>query len=166
MDCAMNKPLLALLTLAAFAAPAFGETIKLPDDSPYASITIPESWKPEKYDDGVECVSPDKGVYIAVEGIDGDNVKGSVEEAIKYLKKKGVTVKAESQTTKDFKIGDLDAGEIMWDGKDEDGDCIVSLTFVQISPKKGLMAIYWASPESEKKYQSALGKIVRSIKAL
>ncbi len=162
----MNKPLLALLTLTALAAPAFAETVKLPDESPYASITIPENWKPEKYDDGVECMSPDKGVYIAVEGIDGENVKSSVEEAIKYLKKKGVTVKSESQTTKDFKIGELAAGEILWDGKDEDGDCIISLTFVQITPKKGLMAIYWASPASEKKYSATLGKIVRSIVAL
>ncbi len=162
----MNKPLLAFLTLAALAVPAFGETIKLPDDSPYASITIPESWTPEKYDDGVECISPDKGVYIAVEGIDGDNVKSSVDEAIKYLKKKGVSIKAESQKTNDFKIGDLEAGEIIWDGKDADGACVVSLTFVKISAKKGLMAIYWASPESEKKYEAVLGKIVRSIKSL
>lgn len=162
----MNKTLFALLTLTAFAAPTFGEVVKLPDDSPYASINIPESWKPEKYDDGVECLSPDKGVYIAVEGFTGDNVKSSVEEAIKYLKKKGVTVNAASQKQKDFKLGELDAGEIIWDGKDEGGECIVSLTFVEITPKKGLMLIYWASPESEKKYQSVLGKIALSIKAL
>lgn len=160
----MHKPALTLVFLTAFAFSAVAGTHKLPEEETIATITIPDSWKTDEIDDGIEATSEDGEVYLAIETTDADNVKEAMEEAFQYLKSKGVTVNADSAKQEEGKLGEMDVVDISWDGKDEEGAAKISLTVVSVTKSDGLLLIYWASPEGEKKHQEALTAIAKSIK--
>jgi len=161
-----SKRLLVALCLMGGVIPAVAGTFKLPDEKAYCSVTIPDSWKPETYDNGVEALSEDEQVYLAIESTNTGNVEKSMQEAFDYLKKKGVVVDAETAKQKEGKINGMDVVDLSWDGKDEDGACKVSLTVFSITDDKGLLIIYWASPEGETKNQETITKIAQGIKKL
>jgi len=47
---------------AALAVSVQAGDFKLPDDNPVASFTIPASWSPSEYEDGVEATSDDGSI--------------------------------------------------------------------------------------------------------
>src|SRR3978361_1593971 len=90
---------------AAFAGSAFAGTHKLPEEKPLATINIPDAWKTEDIDTGIESTSDDGEVYIAVETTDADNVKEAMAESIKFLKEKGVTVDDRTSRPEEGRLG-------------------------------------------------------------
>ena len=60
-------------------------------------------------------------------------------------------------------LNGLDADELLFQGKDEDGAAAVSITFVPIKDKV-IVLTYWVSTEDEKSHQEEVGKIVKSLK--
>jgi hypothetical protein len=159
----MQKLVLAVLLSLAFCLPGLAGTHKVPRDEPVATITIPDEWKTEEIDGGIEATSSDGEVYLAIEATDSDSIKESVAEASKYLKSKGVTVTDSSMKQEDGKLGEMDVVDISWDGKDEDGPAKISLRIVAVTKTEGLLVIYWASPTGAKKHAEALTAIAKSI---
>jgi hypothetical protein len=163
------KAIFSLIIVTALAVSVRAGDFKLPDDSPVASFTIPASWGPSEYEDGVEATSDDGSIYIAVEAADlssSEDVSSAMTEALKYLTKKGVTVDADSTKQTSTKVNGMDVVDVRWDGKDSDGACRVSLSIVIVTAKKGLLLTYWGSPEGAKKYSKDLDAIAESIKPL
>ena len=143
--------------------------VKLPDQNPVASFTIPASWKPAEYEDGVEAVSDDQSVYIAVEATDLSSqsvIEDAMKASLSYLKKKGVEVDQSTAKQSQAKLNGMDVIDVDWRGKDSEGDCIVSLTVVVVTGSKGLLLTYWASPDREKKNSQELVGILHSIKPI
>jgi hypothetical protein len=150
-----------------FCSAAFAERFKLPEDSPVATINIPEAWGPRTYDNGVEAASDDGSVYLAVEAVDvtSDAIGNSIEECIKYLKKKGVKCDESTQKKTESTLNGLPFYDLSWQGTDEDGPCKVSVSIAVVSEKKCLVFLYWASPKGEEKNKEALSLISDSIMA-
>jgi hypothetical protein len=159
----MHKIVLAFLLSAALALPGLAGTHKVPNEEPVATITIPDDWKTDEIEGGIEATSNDGEVYLAIEETDSDSIKESLDDAVKYLKSKGVTVTESSIKQEEGKLGDMDVVDISWDGKDEDGPAKISLTIVAVTKTRGLLVIYWASPAGKKKHAPALERIVKSI---
>jgi hypothetical protein len=165
----MQKFLLVFVVAIGFAGMASGKDFPLPDkDNAFASVTIPDEWKPETYDNGVEAVSDDGEVYLAIETVGGESLDKSIDDAMAYLKKQGVTVDDETAVTKEGKLGEMDVVHTNWDGKDADGKCRVTLSIVAVSKGHGLLVIYWASPKGDQNEANtkALDAIANSIKPL
>jgi hypothetical protein len=165
----MQKFLFILVAVVGFSNVAFGKDFKLPDaDNAFASVSIPDAWKPDTYDNGVEAVSEDGEVYLAIEAVGGDSLDKSIDDAMAYLKKQGVTVKDDTAETKEAKLGDMDVVHTTWAGKDEDGACRVTLSIVAVSKGHGLLVIYWASPKGDDNEENtkALDSIANSITPL
>jgi hypothetical protein len=164
---AVKNLLLALVVIVGFSNVAFAKEFKIPDEeNAYASVEIPDGWKSEAYDKGVETVSKDGEVYLAVEAVGGESLDKSIDEAMEYLKKQGVTVDDSTAETEESKLGDMDVVYTNWAGKDEDGPCRVALSIVAVSKGKGLMILYWASPAGGEKNMPAINDIANSIKPL
>jgi hypothetical protein len=159
----MAKSVLAAFLLATLCVSTFAGTHKVPSDEPVATITVPDDWKTDEIDGGIEATSSDGEVYLAIEATDSDSIKESVSEAVKYLKRKGVTVTDSSMKQEDGKLGEMDVVDISWDGKDEDGPAKISLTIVAVTKTEGLLVIFWASPTGAKKHAEALTAIAKSI---
>lgn len=160
---AVQKIALIVLASAALALSALAGTHKVPSENPFATIAIPDEWKTDAIEGGIEATSDDGEVYLAIEETDSDSIKECVAAAVKYLKGKGVTVTESSMTQEEGKLGEMDLVDISWDGKDEDGPARIGLSIVAVTKTKGLLVIYWASPAGEKKHAPALEAIAKSI---
>jgi hypothetical protein len=160
----MHRAILTLACGAALLSSALADTHKLPEEKPIASIAIPDAWETDEIDNGIEATSDDGEVYLAVEKTEAGKVGDALDQAMKYLKSKGVTVTDSSMKQTEAKLNGMDTVDISWDGKDEEGPAKISLTVVSVTEKEGLLLIYWASPEGEKKHQEELSAIAKSIK--
>ena len=164
----MIKPILTLLLAASLGViSAHAKTMKLPnDDFAIASINIPDSWEPEEVTNGVAGNSPDKAVYLSVVAVGSEKgMKAEIDDTFEMLKEHNVELDEKSKKENKFKINGLDAEELLYQGKDEDGAAGISITFVTMKDKLIIMT-YWVSTAEEKKHQEEVGKIVNSLKAL
>lgn len=163
----MIKPLLTLLAIAAFAATsADAKTFKIPgDDAAAASINIPDSWEPEEIEGGVAGQSADDAVYLAVVAVKNEKgMNAEIDDTFRMLKEHNVELDQSSKKENKFKLNGMDAEEMLFQGKDEDGPAAVSITFV---PMKDHLVIitYWVSTDKEAEHQVEVGKIVNSLKS-
>jgi hypothetical protein len=164
------KSLLTLLTVLVFAmlgsTSADAKTFKLPnDDFAIASIDMPDSWKPKEIEGGVAGQSADDAVYLSVVAVGSEKgMEAEIDDTFEMLKSHNVELDESTKKENKFKIGSLDATELLYQGKDEDGAAAVSIVFVPIKDKLVIMT-YWVTTEKEKEHQAAVGKIVNSLKA-
>jgi hypothetical protein len=157
---------LAVLFALALLTPSYGKTFKLPDEDSFASITIPDDWKSKEIDAGVESQSPDDEVYFYVEATDAKGMDKSILEAVEYLSGQGVTVDDKTMKQSEGKINGMEGIDVTWNGKDKEGDAIISLTILAASEEKVLLIAYWGSPDGTKKHDKVLGEILKSIKPI
>jgi hypothetical protein len=161
------KTLLTLLTLVIIGVlSADAKTFKLPDDDfAIASIEMPDSWKPKEIDGGVAGQSEDDAVYLSVVAVGSEKgLNAELDDTFEMLKSHNVELDESTKKEEKFKIGSLDATELLFQGKDEDGPAAVSIVFVPIKDKLIIMT-YWVTTAKEKQHQAEVGKIVNSLKA-
>jgi len=162
----MKKTFLALLLALALLTPSYGKTFKIPDEESIASITIPDDWKSKEIDSGVESQSPDDEVYFYVEATDAKGMDKSIVEAVEYLSEQGVTVDDKTMKQSEGKINGMEGIDVTWNGKDKEGDAIISLTILAANKEKVLLIAYWGTPDGTKKHDKVLGEILKSIKPI
>ena len=162
----MIKSLFAVIAIASLSlASAHAKTVQVPnEDFAIASVTIPDSWEPEEINNGVAGTSPDKAVYLAIVGVGSDKgVNAEIDDTFAMLKEHNVELDQSSKKENKFKVNGLDAEEMLFKGKDEDGPASVSITFIPVKDKL-LVLTYWVTTEKEKKNQEGVAKILNSIK--
>ena len=152
-------------SVAARRCALVAKTIKLPnDDFAIASIDFPSSWEPEEINNGVAAESPDQAVFMAAVAVGSEKgMDAELDDTFEFLKEHNVQLDQKSKSEDKFKIGDLEAEELTFQAKDEDGPAAVSIAFVPIKDKVVALT-YWVSTDKEKEHQSEVGKIVRSLK--
>ena len=162
----MFKPFLALFVVAAIAViPVEAKTVKIPDDDEaIASITFPEDWELEAIDGGYGADSPDEHVYLSIVAVKNEtDMNAEIDDVFKMLKEHNVELDESTKKENKFKINGLDAEELLYQGKDEDGPAGVSITFVPV--KNNLVILtYWVTTAEEAKHQATVGKIINSLK--
>lgn len=163
----MKKSLLTvLLTISLGLAAAHAKTVKVPnEDFAIASVSIPDDWDvDEDVNNGIGASSEDDAVYLSIVAVGSDKgMNAELDSTFDMLKEHNVTLDEKSKKEQDFKINGLDAHEMIFQGKDEDGAASVSICFVPMKDKM-LVLTYWVSSEKEKAHQEEVGKIVNSIK--
>ena len=152
----------ALLSTSAAVAKEF----KLPEVQPVVSIAIPDAWKPEPIEKGVQGQSADSAVYLSVETTANEKEMAAIiDDTFAMLKEHKAELNRTVKRENKFLINGLPADELLYDGKDQDGPTMVSITFVTVG-KTALVLTYWASTEGTKNHQREVQKILASIKAL
>lgn len=162
----MFKSLFLTALLCSASTMASAKDFKLGDDVAVTWITMPDTWEPEAFDDGVEGTSPDKETYVAAEIVKATEMKEAGEEAGKFFVKSKIKVDPASKKEKDTTMSGLPASDISWNATDEDGPTHVSLTIVKITENKMLLLTYWGSEAGEKSNGKELGAIAESIKPI
>ena len=153
------------LTLS-LVAPAVAEDFKMPEKKPVVSVTLPDSWKPEETDAGVQGQSPDGAVYLAVESSRSEKgVSEIIDSTFEMFKEHKVDVDKSTKKTNKLTIAGEEAEEMLYTGKDEDGPATISLTIFSVKDTV-IVITYWASSDKVEKDNPAIVKIVKSIKAL
>jgi hypothetical protein len=161
----MKTSFLTLSLAALIAVSAQAKTMKLPDDDkPVATITIPDSWDPDAIENGVAGTSDDDAVYLAAVAVSSKKgMDAEIEDTFAMLKEHNVDLDQSTKKENKFKINGLDAEELLFQGKDEDGPAAVSITFVPVKDSVVVLT-YWVSTKEEAKHQAEVGTIVSSLK--
>lgn len=145
---------------------AFADTFKLPENKPIVSFVLPDSWKPTETDAGLEAVSVDGEIYLALEFVDADSVDDVIDANLSYLQQQGVKVEKEPKDKGDSTINEMSISHTSYVGTDKSGPCEVSLSFLTVVPGKGLMITYWGSQNAADKHKESLERILGSIRKI
>lgn len=148
---------------AAQSSPA--KTLKLPNaEFAVASITFPNDWEPEEVNNGVAGQSPDSAVYFAAVAVGSDKgMEAELDDTFDMLKEHEVDLDKSSKHESKFKLNGEEVNELIYHGKDEDGPCSVSISFVPVK-NKVVVLTYWVTTSKEEEHQEEVGKILRSLK--
>ncbi len=159
----MSRVALAIAFVCALPLCAQAKEFKLGDEKPVASVTLPDSWNPETFDDGVEGTSPDKETYVAAEIINASELDQAGKDEDEFFAKQKIKIKPESKVEKKTTVNGLPAYDIAWDATDEDGPTHVSVTLVKIADSQLLMLTYWGTAAGETSNKADLQTIGQSI---
>ncbi len=159
----MKALLIATLIALCLPAASRAKTYMLPDDEPVALIALPDAWAADDLDDGIEAVSPDEAVYVAVEAADRYDPDGALAAARAFFDDKGIVVDRASTTPKDIEINGYAGFSLTFEGRDEDGPTHVVVSVLQVSEAGALMITYWASDDGENANPDALSALLSSI---
>jgi hypothetical protein len=166
LEIVVKQMLLALIFAAGLMLPssAGAETFKIPAGDPIVTIVVPDDWAATQIDKGIELSSEDDEVYIAVEGTPMKGLVELVTDTIAYLNRAGVTVDKSTEKTSEGTVNGFKMNDIGWAGRDQDGDVLVHLMILTITPTKGVLFTYWASADGDKQHDAAIRKIIRSVR--
>jgi hypothetical protein len=161
----LTKSLLTLLATIACAAVADAKTFQIPnEEAPVAYVTFPDTWNPEEITDGVAGNSPDEAVFLAAVAVSSEKgMEAELDDTFEMLKEHKVELDPSTKKENKFEINGLEANELLFQGRDDDGPTAVSITFVTIKDKLVVLT-YWVSVADEAKHQADVMKIVRSLK--
>ena len=161
----MKNAFLAAILAAFLASPALAATFNIPDDSPLATVTVPDKdWKATKIDRGIELETDDDEVYLSIEAVELKDLKQIVAQAIVVLQRGGVTIDASTEKQMSGKLLGHQYDDIGWTGKDKDGDVMIHLGVLTVSAGHAIMFTYWASPDGDKQYDPVIRTIIESLK--
>ena len=152
-----------LIVLLWCASPCRAKEFKLPAEKPVASIDIPDTWNPTVIQKGYQMQTVDQTVYLSVETTANPaEMTAVIDQTDALLKSHKVVLEKGRMKDNKFTLNGLPAEELLYNGHDEDGATLVSITFVTIH-KSAVVLTYWASVDGNKKHQSELGKILNSL---
>ena len=163
----MKHTLLTLCLLPLLAGSVFAKDLKIPADSPVASVTLPAGWTSEETDNGISCQSKDTDATIFFEVANGEKEAGDlVDENVKFLAEQKVTIDKASQKEREFEAEGLKWQVIEYSGKDESGAEHIQMFFTEVKPGKMMMITYWVTMKAEAKHKEELTKLFDSFKKL
>ena len=90
-------------------------------------------------------------------------MKAEIDDTFEMLKSHSVVLDESTKKENKFKLGGLDATELLYQGKDEDGPAAISICFVPIKDKLVILT-YWVTTAKEKEHLQEVGTIANSLK--
>ncbi|ENN88193.1 hypothetical protein RHSP_40245 [Rhizobium freirei PRF 81] len=161
----MKKIILLAAALAAFPMLANAKTLAFPSDEPVASVSIPDNWKPQETETGIDSTSPDSAIYFSLDVATGDNIDKIIDDAVNFLAKNGVKVDASTRKDDDSnEVNGMKLSLLNWQGNDNDGAVNITLGVLSPAPNKILVLTYWGSKENQDKHKEEVLDIIGSIK--
>jgi hypothetical protein len=150
--------------LCAFGAEAQAKVYSIPSEDAVATINIPDDWKPNEIEMGVEMNSPDSGIYVDVEAVNASDVTAAVAETFKLLAKQGLVIDEKSSHQTDSEKNGLKMHDFTFTGTDNDGPTNFSITMIETNvADKYLMLTFWGSDEAAKANGKALSDMADSV---
>jgi hypothetical protein len=159
--------LIAALSVALFLMPVAAEakTFRLGKPA-VATVSIPDSWKPEETEDGIEANSPDGTIYLSIEVAplgDGTALAKAMRAAVDWVTEQGAKLNGYGEAV-NATVNGWEAIAATTSGKDADGnDTMVDVVGVIVSPTTGLVLLSWYDPRGEKN-RPAVERIINSLK--
>ena len=75
-------------------------------------------------------------------------------------------LKIDTQKETEGEHNGMKLATIGWKGTDKDGDCTVSLVFIQVTEDTAISLIYWATDDMVKKHEKDIKGVLDSMKSL
>ncbi len=159
----MRKLILAAAVALLLPVSAQAATLNFPSDAPVATITIPDSWSPEETESGVQALSDDEAIYLAVDVADADSAESVVKEAFTFLGERDVKVDEATLSEKDLTINGMATKFLTWAGTDADGPVSITVGITTTADGKFLVLTYWGTQGEQEKHIADLDAILNSL---
>ena len=154
----------ALVAIFTLTSACLAKTFSIPEDSPVATVNIPNSWDPSAYDNGVEATSEDGNFYFAFEALDKKDSKEATRAAMLWFAAQGVELNPQSMTSDEILFAGAPAFALSFTGRDEDGPTNVRILIVAANKKERFLMIYaWGSDQADKANGKAIDQILGSV---
>jgi hypothetical protein len=158
---AMKTPLVFLLLALSLVSSAFADTVKFPEDKPFASITFPEGWDVSVSADAIAAKSEDGAALVDVIITRPDMLGPSNDKAFALLK---VKPEFDSFKESDTTVNGMKAHVVNVDCRDASGKTMkLTLTSPEVTKEKGLMFIQRG--EGSEKHKDEIAGILNSVTA-
>ena len=163
----MKKTLIILAAFAFAGSSAFAKKITFPNkDNALFTITIPDSWEPEKDDDDtLEAISPKENVYLAAwELKDKSDIASVDKDIVEMLKDHAKKIKMDGAGVP-AKPGGMEGMLFKGTAKDKEDDSDIEFFALLVSPKPGKVAIIFieAGADTPKDEADKLQRILESL---
>ena len=155
-------PVLAIALAAAMSAAA-AKTVTLAGDAPVATITIPDAWDTTATDGGLECLSPDKAIYLSGEIVSSEDLKAAGQEVARTLAEQKIKLDPKSQKAVPLTVAGMPGAAISWDASDADGPTQVHMVVLKAKPGQQVVLLRWGASDSEKAHAGEIDAIVKSV---
>lgn len=153
----------AILLFLAFVGIVAAGTYRVPQDEPIATMYIPDKWKPQQHEEFVEATTPQDAGHLLVLPVEHRKIAESMGEAMRYIRRTGtVRVNAASMKQETATLRETPYRVVTWDATDK-SEAIKIRCHVMAIEGKWLLVFFWGSPESAKKYQTDLTKILETV---
>jgi hypothetical protein len=131
-------------------------------------VNLPDRWKSNEIDNGVQSTSPDEGMYLAFESFAVKDLDNTVKEATNFFFEQGLTLDPASQSHKMYGINQIGANQVSWSAKTKDGSpAKVGLTvFAASGAATGVIMTYWGGATASAENSKDLNEIVNSLKKM
>lgn len=160
----MKKLLTLGLVLFAASFTAEAKTFKMGADTPFVSITIPDSWEADG--DAEVIAGSNYGAFLSAETAAGSEMAPLIDKAVDFLTEQGVVIDEKTIEKNQKEINGITTTIITATGKDKDGPASIGLIVSLAAENKVLLLTYWGPVEENKDLVADLGTIIGSIKAL
>jgi hypothetical protein len=140
--------------------------VQFPVDAPVAVITIPDGWKTTPTEAGIEVQADDDAVYFSIDAQESKDTGETVKAAVEYLASQNVTVDDSTKKEEEGKLNGMQAYNVYWSGKDDDGPVTIGLTVLVADADKTLVITYWGGTEEQKAHGEEIGAIFNSLKPI
>lgn len=160
----MKTWLLALAFSALATVSARAADLTFPSDDPVATISVPDSWKPEETETGMQAMSPDDAISIYIDVADATTSDKVIDDAVAFLEKNGVTIADTKPTETNGKANGIDMTAYDFEGTDADGPVSIGLAVLSPKPGKLLVVTYWGTKGDEDAHSAEVRDMIQSIK--
>ena len=136
-----------------------------PGENPIFSITFPDDWNVETDEDILHVTPKDESLYLAVWALaDVEDIDAALEVIDEIVDEFVDDLKTEEPD--ELEVNGLEITFIDGVGKDEDGEKVeASVALFSPDDETVFVVFYFGYPETSKKHEKALVKIIESIKA-
>jgi len=156
-----------LSVLITSTSSTFSATHQVPQDEPVVTIEIPDQWQTKDVGESLQATAPAEPVHVLVVPPEGTKIAETMGEAMRYIRNSGgIVVKGESRKDESGKLSGMDVKRVSWDGKDKNGEIRIQFTIVFLTERKPMLVACWGSPKGQEKYETALKRILESIKKI
>ena len=160
----MKKLIIAASVALMFASIAHAKQWEIPSNRPVATLDMPNGWKTNETDTGLEGTSDDGAVYFSVDIASPKKMDGIIDDAAKFLDDQGIKIDTNTQKYSEDKLNGKDIVYISWSGTDKDGPASIGLAVLILDEKTVLVLTYWGTQGEEDKHTPEINKILNSIK--
>ncbi|TXM96773.1 hypothetical protein FV242_33095 [Methylobacterium sp. WL64] len=134
------------------------------DDQAQYTVEIPDIWKPEATEEGVDVTSPDGSTYIAIEAIDASSPDTVLAEIRSYLARESVILNEKTKAESKSVLAGREGTRITWNAKEDGEPTFVSLWYVPPDNNKILYVLYWGPTSSSAANSQIISSILQSLK--
>lgn len=145
---------------------AVAGTFEVPNEAPALTVTVPDNWRPNHSEDGVDAASPDNSVFFSIATFAAGDCAAARDDAVKFLTRNGMTIDLPSATVSAWRLAGVQTTQTLYSAEEDGKAKQVMITVAPLSANLCLQLAQWGVQKGFQRNAGGLKKIFDSIRLL